>query len=227
MCGFIVCNFYICFQVWSYANILSFTDEYRDADEYEDPEEISFKDSNLQVVCKIADYTFAPGDTFEGVWHYEGMAHENIVMTGLFYPASDEELGGGLEFKRAFTDPEGSKLMMEVPQTRPAWFDDMVGDGFTPLGKTTTETGKLLVFPNCHAHRVLKMENTTSRILTRRLMVFFVVDPNDRILSSKDHPPLPRKVSLEQALADRLELMKERKFAKQSLNPREIELCEH
>ena len=69
--------------------------------------------------------------------------------------------------------------------------------------------------------------NNTDKELHRRLIVFFIVDPNHRIQSSKDCPPMPRKVTHEQALKDRLELMQERKQAKQELNPRQIELCEH
>ena len=52
------------------------------------------------MVVKIADYVFAPGSSFNGVWHYEGMAHENIVMTGLFYPNSDERLGNSIQQQR-------------------------------------------------------------------------------------------------------------------------------
>lgn len=228
-------------------------DDYGDYDsldnEYEEIQPVSFKGSNLQAVVKIADYTFTPGAEFEGVWHYEGstllcsihslrltvfticispgMAHEDIVMTGLFYPKSSASLGGGLEFKRTFTDVEAKRIFEEVPQSRAGWLEELISDGFVPLGKTTTETGKLLVFPNCHAHRVTKMVNPTTETITRRLVVFFIINPESRIPSSRDHPPVPRTISLEEALANRLELMRERKFAKEKLNPRVIELCEH
>jgi hypothetical protein len=212
-------------KVWQYARSMSFTEEDNGMD---DPELINFHASTLQAVVKIADYEFQPGAEFEGVWHYEGMSHENIVMTGLFYPNSDENLeGGGLEFKRIYNDAEVRDIFEGVNQERAQWFDEMLQVGFLPLGQTTTETGKLLVFPNCHAHRVMKMVNNSADVLHRRLVVFFIIDPNDRIPSSRDFPPLPRQISLQQALADRLELMQERKQAKQSLNPREIELCEH
>lgn len=217
--------------------------------EYPEMEPVSFKNTGLQAVVKLADYTFTPGAEFEGVWHYEGknvdiihiiidiifnslsfegMAHEDIVMTGLFYPRSDEGLGGGLEFKRTFTNVEGQHILFSVPQERPGWVDEMIKDvGFVPLGNTTTETGKLMVFPNCHAHRVTKMKNPTTKTVTRRLVAFFVINPDSRIPSSRDHPPMPRQIDLKTALANRLELMQERKFAKEKLNPREIELCEH
>ena len=222
-------------KVWQYARSMTFTkpqDEWNYARDHKKkeivlPELLTFHGSTLQAVVKIADYEFQPGAEFDGVWHYEGMSHENIVMTGLFYPSSDEALEGGLEFKRMFNDDEAARIFYGVPQDRADWLNEHISMGFIPLGQTTTETGKLLVFPNCHAHRVMKMVNNSPNVLRRRLVVFFIIDPNDRIPSSRDFPPLPRQITLEQALADRLELMQERKQAKQSLNPREIELCEH
>lgn len=73
---------------------MTFTSEQDDwSEEYSNKAPVSFKNKDLQVVVKLADYVFLPGSKFNGVWHYEGMAHENIVMTGLFYPHSDERLG--------------------------------------------------------------------------------------------------------------------------------------
>jgi len=217
-------------KVWQYARSISFVeeqDEWDDCNSNKIAKLKKFNGQTLQAIVKIADYEFKPGDTFEGVWHYEGMAHENIVMTGLFYPQADDELEGGLEFKRIFHDNEAGQIFMGVNQERPNWLNDMIEMGFKPLGKTTTDLGKYLVFPNCHAHRVMKMVNNTTRILRRRIVVFFIVDPKRKIPSSLKYPPLPRKITMEQALADRLELMQERKQAKQDLNPRVIELCEH
>jgi hypothetical protein len=127
--------------------------------------------------------------------------------------------------QRSSTDVEATALYMKLGQLRPKWITDIVAEGFYPLGYATTETGKLMVFPNCHAHRVLEMvNNNPDKTLHRHLVAFFIVDPEKPITSSKDCPPMPRKISHEQALADRLQ---ERKQAKQALNPRQIELCEH
>ena len=221
-------------KVWSYANMLPYSldNDKIDISDYIDvyPKrnlKTSLRNKDLQAVVKIADYTFSPGKEFEGVWHYEGMAHEDIVMTGIFYPRSDEPVTGELEFKRVFTDVEVSSIFMRVPQDRPNWLNCMIEDGFVPIGKTTTETGKLLVFPNCHAHRAMTMKNNSRNTVTRRLIVFFLINPNARITSSRDQPPMPRTISLQTAQANRLLLMQERKIAKGQLNPREIELCEH
>ena len=35
----------------------------------------------VQVITKIVDYELEPGQTYEGVWHVEGMSHENIIST--------------------------------------------------------------------------------------------------------------------------------------------------
>ena len=180
------------------------------------------------MIVKLTEYNFKPNDIFEGVWHYEGMSHENIIMTGLYYPFTDLELiSEGIEFKRQYTDEECYNIYSNVSQIRPKWLENSIQSGFVPLGKLTTETGKLIVFPNCHAHRVMKIFNPTNKILKRKLLAFFVIDPECQIPSTRDHPPLPRKISFEQAKKDRLDLMKERKYYKESLNPRTIELCEH
>ena len=80
-------------EVWSYAKAMEFwrddsDDDYdigdngRDGFEF-NKEDVKFQDQELQVITKIVDYTLQPGQSYEGVWHAEGMSHENIVMTGI------------------------------------------------------------------------------------------------------------------------------------------------
>ncbi len=117
---------------------------------------------------------------------------------------------------------------MEVPQGRPDWFNNIKLD-FVPLGTLSTSSGSAVVFPNTHAHQVYALRNASDRPACRRLVVFFVVNPRRRILSSADVTPetIRGTMTRQQAEAVRLELMQERKQAKQDLNPREVELCEH
>ena len=49
---------------------------------------VSLKGCELQVIVKIVDYRLQPGQTYEGVWHAEGMSHEHIVMTGKCFNAN-------------------------------------------------------------------------------------------------------------------------------------------
>ena len=83
-------------DVWAYAKAMCFYTEGLDVNDdggfYDNMNEaefgfqkpdIKFRDHELQVITKIVDYTLQPGQSYEGVWHAEGMSHENIVMTGM------------------------------------------------------------------------------------------------------------------------------------------------
>jgi hypothetical protein len=39
----------------------------------------------LQVIVKAANYILKPGDKYAGKWHVEGMKHERIVASGIYY----------------------------------------------------------------------------------------------------------------------------------------------
>lgn len=60
------------------------------------------------------------GQVHEGVWHVEGMSHEEIILTALFILDRDESIfGGDLMFKRALLQDEADEVVFgEVPQTR-------------------------------------------------------------------------------------------------------------
>merc|ERR1712232_183667 len=64
--------------------------------------EESLKNRTIQVIVKIVDYEFAPGKDHDGVWHVEGMSHENIAATVELVLQRDAALEGGvLHFQRA------------------------------------------------------------------------------------------------------------------------------
>ena len=73
-------------EVWAYSKAMSLFN-LKEIDNLNTPpifqkEKVSFLSSELQVIVKIVDYTLQPTQVYEGVWHAEGMSHENIVMTG-------------------------------------------------------------------------------------------------------------------------------------------------
>ena len=61
----------------------------------------------------------------------------------------------------------------------------------------------------------------------RRIVVFWLIDPDVEIHSTADVEPQQEVFTREEALEFRLELMEERRLHKQSLNPRAVNLCEH
>jgi len=196
-----------------------------------DPEHLevkSLRDRTIQVITKIVDYELPGGATHEGVWHVEGMSHENIVATAELILQKDASLtGGNLEFQRAFTANEGGSMIMGFPQCRPRSLDSLVERQLVPLGHLPLPVGQLACWPNSHIHRVTQLKNTAEELATRRIVVFWLVNPDVRIVSTKHVPPQQGVMSLDAALRHREELMRERKYEKQKWNLREVTLCEH
>ena len=98
--------------------------------------------------------------------------------------------------------------------------------------------GRLLVWPNSHVHKISRMVNNGEETAVRRIVVFWLVNPDVRILSTADvarqQGRLKKPVGssseeedVEEARAHRLKLMEERKRHKQDWTIREISLCEH
>ena len=205
---------------------------------------VSLRGKRLQVITKIVDYELGPGKTYEGVWHVEGMSHEEIVATSIYFIDRDEDIvGGDILFKRAFHRDEATFIFSNIGQCRQPEVDEMISkNGLMPLGQVKTLQGRFIAFPNSHVHKVTKLENvadsriteTTKRHSTtkkRRIIVFFLINPEKRIVSTREVPPQQEHVggSMKRvdALDHRKQLMKERKYTKQDWNVREIELCEH
>ena len=111
---------------------------------------------------------------------------------------------------------------------RPISIDNFAEEGYMPLGNFQTEEGYMLVFPNCHIHKISKIVNeSTTKAASRRIIVFFFVNPEKKIISTREVAPQQGKISLSDAKRYRLELMAERKYDKEKLNIRDVGLCEH
>ena len=136
-------------------------------------------------------------------------------------------IGGNLRFKRAFHSYEEGQLQ-GLPQYPPYACYDFAEEGFMPLGRFPTKEGYILVFPNCHIHKIAKFVNESkTKAVSRRIIVFFVVNPEKRIISTMEVAPQQGKIDLEKVKEYRLQLMAEPKFEKEKLNVREVHLCEH
>jgi len=237
--------------VYSYVRVIKPQIRYQNDEEidYDDTDlqqplerHTSLRGQKLQVITKIVDYELGPSSkmSYDGVWHVEGMSHEEIVATGLYILERDEDItGGSLLFQRAFFENEAGYMYWNAPQMRHPAMDKIIESGLCPLGTVDTLEGRLIVFPNSHVHKVSLMErivregksHDNSQVSRRRIVVFFLVNPEKRIVSTHEVGPQQKEVggemSREEAFNHRLELMKERKYTKQDWNVRDIELCEH
>ena len=187
---------------------------------------------NLQVITKIVEYELQPGQVHpDGAWHVEGMSHENIIATAVTVLKKDPELeGGGLRFKRAFTGEEAcEKIFFGVPQCRQKWVEEAIEEGVVELGRCNPNEFETVVFPNSDIHQLSEIKNRcTEKIRKRRVVVFWLINPNKKIISTADiKDNSNQKIGILEAFKHRLKLMEERKKYKQDWNIREISLCEH
>ena len=195
--------------------------------------------SPLQVIVKMASIELTPEKpSYQGTWHIEGVPAEGIISTGIFYFDEENIQDNFLRFREAINDP-------------PADYETNCPLGFSfgmhmnrDLGHVQTKKGRLLAFPNTLQHRVSPVKlKDNSKPGFRKLLVFFLVDPNKReqVISTSRVPPQQREwhphpskndlVTLDQAKKDREDLMFTRKFYVISQNERlferEFTFCEH
>ncbi|MBR7833300.1 DUF4246 domain-containing protein [Actinospica durhamensis] len=202
-----------------------------------DAARVDLRGRRLQVIVKLAAIHLTPDkpDYAGGAWHVEGMMNERIVATGIYYWDSENITESRLGF-RAAVDPPGHE------QNDRAALRDIYGLENEAalnqvLGAAETRAGRALAFPNALQHRVgpFRLADPT-RPGYRKILVFFLVEPSETIVSTSDVPPQQpwsptSTMTLEQAKAYREELMQERKFVVDAHSgrayEREFSLCEH
>merc|ERR1711865_733620 len=115
--------------------------------------------------------------------------------------------GGNLEFQRAWTTDEAGLFFSSLPhQLRPAAVDACIQKGLCPLGQLPLELGQLTAWPNSHVHKLAPLHNHGDLAAQRRIVVFWLVNPERRIISTKHVPPQQVSISLEEAKRFRLKL---------------------
>jgi hypothetical protein len=205
------------------------------------PVTVSLRGKTVQVIVKIAEILLTPDNPryTGGVWHIEGTPAEKIVGTGLYYFACENIKDSRLTFRTEIEEPEydqndsagvaeiyglfAQKLLVQV------------------LGSVESLASRCVVFPNNLQHQVQPFELADpSKAGVRKILAFFLVDPEAAIPSTSVIPPqqqewlepaiervseqlglaesvgrnirsmLPRGMSLTEAKQHRLYLMKER-----------------
>ena len=150
-----------------------------------------------QVITKIANIKISSIDKIYegGEWHLEGMDYENIIATGIYYYDIDNIKDSYLEFRKAVQYP------LNYPQNDNYYVFHKYGlndqDKLNKyLGKTSTNIrGKCIVFPNYIQHRVTDFKlSDENRDGTRKILVFFLIDPKKRITSTADVPIQQRSI---------------------------------
>jgi hypothetical protein len=220
-------------HIWSYLNHIDLylEDTYNYLDNYCLKYNYkSLKNKKLQVITKIVEIT----DSIEGIWHIEGMSHENIIATA---SCTLEQLNMDaiIQFKRIYTNTEANVLLYTTHQDVSETYKAHLNELDIPLGTVDIKEGSLIVFPNSHIHKVnitkaakaAKAAKATkaAKAAKRTIVVFWLINPDKKIVSTKDIPQQNYDIKI--AYEHRLQLMNERKFIKNTFNQRDLDLCEH
>ncbi|GAA2134171.1 DUF4246 domain-containing protein [Streptomyces synnematoformans] len=203
----------------------------------DDSARVDLRGRRLQVIVKLATIHLTPEEPEYpgGSWHVEGMLNERIVSTGIYYWDSENITESRLGF-RAVVDSPGYEQNDDegVREVYGLEDEDTLNQ---QLGSVSTPAGRCLAFPNILQHRVdsFRLADPT-RQGHRKILVFFLIDPSEKIVSTSDVPPqqpwsATSTMTLEQARSYREQLMQERKFFvdehNDQLYEREFSLCEH
>ena len=188
--------------------------------------------NKLQVIVKAADIVLAPEKPVYpgGTWHLEGTNAENIVAAGICYYKQENITSSHLEFRDIVDGIED----LDYPQHEHdhIYLRYRVENGdeqLRSLGEVSTPAGRCIGFPNNLQHRAAPFQlRDATKPGVRKMLVFFVVDPDKPTKSSADIPKQQGTMSREDALENRLALMEQRKDVNFGLScDGVICLCEH
>ncbi|RPD77171.1 hypothetical protein L226DRAFT_459562 [Lentinus tigrinus ALCF2SS1-7] len=154
--------------------------------------EYPLKNRKVQVIVKLANIILTPENpTYAGgTWHVEGMANENIVATGLYYYTCENITESRLDFRVTLGG-------VDMRYQQDDHLGHVVAYGFgrghqqnQNVGHIVAEEDKCVAFPNIYQHRVDAFELADpTKPGYRKILCFFLVNPNTEILSTTDVPP--------------------------------------
>lgn len=197
--------------------------------------------SKCQVIVKLANTVLTSKKPVfpKGSWHLEGLPYEKIIATGIYYYEMTNITNNYLKFRSTITDAYNIKYPQDNFKyvERHYGFQDAKRDNDSncdtviKLGKVETKEDMCLVFPNFMQHQVSKFKLVDkNKPGTRKILVFFLIDPSTRILSTADVPPQQETMTLADAKVFRELLMYQRKYEISDQNiffERGWSLCEH
>lgn len=199
--------------------------------------------SDCQVIIKAQEIHLDPSKpTFaEGSWHLEGTKNEHIIATGIYYYKMTNIKPNSLNFRVKIAEPEEiyyPQNCTKYVQTHFGFDSSHHNTYFShdkipciSLDSVQTYEDLCLVFPNTFQHKVSKISLADpTKNGSRKILVFFLIDPNHRIISTANVEPQQTFISETNAKIYQDILMFERKYESKiqnSIFEREWSLCEH
>ncbi|KAI8926191.1 hypothetical protein BC831DRAFT_504624 [Entophlyctis helioformis] len=156
---------------------------------------VSLRGRDLQVIVKLANIHLTPENPEYGggTWHVEGAANESIVATGIYYYDMANITASRLSFRTTVNaeDPPFKYEQSDHTYYEMVYgFRNEIGEGVQDLGSIQASQGRCIAFPNSWQHHVepFKLADP-SKPGHRKTLVFFLVDPTKRVVSTAHVAP--------------------------------------
>jgi hypothetical protein len=199
--------------------------------------------AQCQVIVKIAETVLTPENPVfndgESHWHLEGLPEEHIIATGIYYYDFKNITESRLSF-RANMVGEDVYYKQDCPEMYELHSGlDSGGSGsgrefnqILEMGSIKTEEDLSIVFPNFMQHKVSSFAlKDKTMVGSRKILVFFLIDPENPIISTAHVAPQQGIIPLEDAKIYRELLMYNRKYEIKHqdtmFSKRVYSLCEH
>ncbi|KAJ5924407.1 hypothetical protein N7466_008594 [Penicillium verhagenii] len=153
-----------------------------------------YKDRGLQVITRIMSVDLTPESPYyQTEWHVEGQMNEHICAAAFIFFDNENMEDPCMEF-RNIVDTDTLAEVEHDPGDF-IWLKQVYGfeNGDPALqrsGAIRCPTGRVVMFPSTVQHRMTKFElKDKSKPGSNRCLVFYLVDPNIRIISTANIPP--------------------------------------
>ena len=152
--------------------------------------QVDLRNRTLQVITKVGSIHLTPEKPYYkgGSWHVEGMVDESIVATGIYYFEQENITESNLAFRVAVDDPCYDQHDWEGVRSV---YGAEIGENLNQhRGVCATLEGRCLAWPNTMQHQVQQFElKDKTKSGHRKILCFFLVDPNRHIVSTATCPP--------------------------------------
>ncbi|TFK67172.1 hypothetical protein BDN72DRAFT_899202 [Pluteus cervinus] len=155
-----------------------------------------FGKEGIQVIVKLANILLTPENPEYGggTWHVEGQLNEHICASAIHYYSSSNITTSRLSFRQR-VHHSYDDMNIGHGQDEKEWLsavfgcEDETGEPIQDIGSVETREGRLITFPNHLQHKVeaFRLEDPTQPGY-RKILALFLVDPQTRILSSRNIP---------------------------------------
>merc|ERR1712013_40058 len=147
----------------------------------------------MQVIVKMANIEIKSDEWYGGgVWHVEGMEYEHIAASAIYYYDVHNIKGSYLQFREeGVSDGNRDEYIGQGDHARAWEVHNRERDepSCEYQGKVAINEEKVICFTNNMQHRVSKHKLRDQQSEGRRkILVFFLVDPKHRIVSSEMVP---------------------------------------